>query len=67
MTATAGGRQAGRLRMAVLQSDMKNRQRGPHEFRDSSLRRDATGIERAPELRVADHQELMHVANVLEL
>ena len=66
-TATVGGPQAGRLRMAVLQPGMKDRQRGAHEFRDLSLRRDATGIEGARQLRVAHHQELMHVANVLEL
>jgi len=46
---------------------MKDRQRGAHELRDLSLRRDAAGIERARELRVAEGQELMHVANVLEL
>ena len=66
-TATVGGRQAGRLRMTVLQPGMKDRQRGAHEFRDIPLRRDATRIERARELRVAERQELMHVANVLEL
>lgn len=66
-TATVGGRQAGRLRMAVLHPDMKDCQRGAHELRDLSLRRDAAGIERARELRVAEGQELMHVANVLEL
>ena len=67
MTATVDGREAGRLRMAVLQPGMKDRQRGAHEFRDLSLRRNATGIEGARELRVAQRQELMHVANVLEL
>jgi hypothetical protein len=53
--------------MTVLQPGMKDRQRGAHEFRDIPLRRDATRIERARELRVAERQELMHVANVLEL
>jgi len=46
---------------------MKDRQRGAHEFRDFPLRRDATGIEGARELRIAERQELMHFANVLEL
>jgi hypothetical protein len=46
---------------------MKDRQRGTHELRDFALRRDATGIERAGELGVAERQELMHVANVLDL
>jgi hypothetical protein len=66
-TATVGGRQTRRLGMAVLHPGMKDRQRCAHEFRDFPLRRDATGIEGARELRVAERQELMDVADVLEL
>ena len=66
-TATANGRRAGGLRIAVLLPGMKDRQRCAHEFCDLTVCRDATWIERARELRVAEREELLHVANVLEL
>jgi hypothetical protein len=46
---------------------MERRQRRAHELRDVPLRRDAPGIERARHLRLAGRQELMHVADVLDL
>ena len=65
-TATASG-QAGGLRIEVLQLGMKDRQRRAHEMRHLPLRRDATGVERACERRLAERQELVHVADVLKL
>jgi hypothetical protein len=46
---------------------MKDRQRGAHELRNLALCPDAGGIERARHLRLPERQELMHVADVLEL
>jgi hypothetical protein len=67
MTATVSGRQAGGLRIEVLHLGMEDRQRRAHELRHLPLRRDATGVERACERWLAERQELVHVADVLEL
>src|SRR6266705_5734330 len=66
-TATVSGRRAGSLRIAALQLGMEGRQRRAHELGDLPLCRDATGIERARHLRLPGRQELMHVADVLDL
>jgi hypothetical protein len=66
-TATASGRPAGGLRIAALQLRMEDRQRRAHEVRHLPLRRDATGVERAGERWLPERQQLVHVADVLEL
>src|SRR5215468_1619809 len=55
------------LRIAALHLGMERRQRPSHELSDLALGRDAGGIERACELPVAARQELMHLADVLDL
>ena len=66
-TATVSGRRAGSLGIAAIQLRMERRQRRAHELRDLALCRDAMGIERARERRLAGCQELMHLADVLYL
>src|SRR5262249_61947480 len=65
--ATASRRWDRRLRIAVPEVGMEDRQGRAHEIGDAPLRRDATHIEVARELRIPNPEQSMHVADMFEL
>jgi hypothetical protein len=65
--ATVSGRRAGSLRIATLHLGVEGRQRRAHELPDLPVCRDPTQIERGRDLRHPRCQELMHLADVLDL
>ena len=65
--AAVSGPPAGALGIEVLRPGMEDRQRRAHELGHLPLRRDATGIERAGELRLPERKEPVHVADMLAL